>query len=208
MRMLFMSLMISSFLLIAASPPIPFDQSSPDNPFNSNPNLRQPEMMQAVQTTNPITSNGLYRLPSDLCQQKGYCYARLSSSLLPNPTQAGNYSLVCGMYVYTIGGYYAGNLSQRVNADFHVIAGRSPVTFNYGTRAGTHTTFFIKISDLSGPSAYPGWGTYATGKATSTFEGVFNGPCLTTAACSTSLNVTTIITVSPGGWSCRAYDFR
>jgi len=82
-----------------------------------------------------------------------------STSITPLASTA---TISCTTPIYNYLGTLKATLKQNVGVTFWGTFGQTPVTLNWGTRAGTGASPMYSWSDLTGPNPYPGWGVYVS----------------------------------------------
>lgn len=87
----------------------------------------------------------------------GNFFANNSRSITPLASTTG---LVCITPIYNSLGTLKAKLQQNVSVTFWGTYGQTPVTLNWGDRAGTGASPMYSWSDLTGPNPNPGWGVY------------------------------------------------
>lgn len=122
-----------------------------------------------------------------------------SNSITPLATTT---TLICITPIYNNLGQLKATLKQRVGVTFWGTFGQTPVTLNWGDRAGTGANPPYSWSDLTGPNPNPGWGVYVarTKTSNSTVGGMLTyaplpGPGF-------QLYISNRLTIKSSGWFC------
>ena len=142
--------------------------------------------------------------PNDLC----YFVVTTSDKFIRNSSSdavvalASTATITCGKKIYNSLGQLRATLQQNVGVTFSGTYGQTPVTLNWGDRAGTGSSPWYSWSDLTGPNPNPNWGVYVarTQTAYSTAGGM-----LTYAAPGIpgwSKYYSSRITINSSGWYC------
>ncbi len=130
----------------------------------------------------------------------GNLAANSSQSITPLASTTG---LVCVTPIYNSFGTLKAKLQQNVSVTFWGTFGQTPVTLNWGDRAGTGASPMYSWSDLTGPNPNPGWGVYVkrTKTAYSTVGGMLTYSPIP-GYTEWQQYISNRLTIKSSGWSC------
>lgn len=126
--------------------------------------------------------------------------ANTSYSVTPLASTTG---LVCITPIYNSFGTLKAKLQQNVSVTFWGAFGQTPVTLNWGDRAGTGASPMYSWSDLTGLNPNPGWGVYVkrTKTAYSTVGGMLTYSPIP-GYTEWQQYISNRLTIKSSGWSC------
>jgi hypothetical protein len=156
----------------------------------------------------------VYRLADcDVTDENAPCYVVVSASMLPissnlitvpqtQTTTSINrgFIAVCYRSITNNFGVEVVKLVQNVAVTFHTADNRAPVTLNWGDIGGSYTSSLYSWYSISGPTASPGWGSYAASQASVNTFAVVNYSIFGIQLRQDTLAVR--LTIHSSGWGC------